>query len=149
MLKFKKLVQCNSQFRFKMTCLLILVLAIPASAQQTETKSSTAGRRVIFTVTEQMPEFPGGMNALQKYMEDNLRFPEGADKKFQGQRVYARFIITETGSIDSAKVLKPVNDLVDAEVLRVIRNMPAWRPGKQNGHEVAVWFNIPIHIPEK
>jgi protein TonB len=143
MFKTRKLFQIGSNLWTHIICLLILVSAISASAQ------TTSPRRLIFTVVEQPPTFPGGSGALEKYLSDHLRFPDGADDKFRNMTLFANFIVTETGAIDSVHILKPVNDAVDAEVVRVLENMPAWIPGKQNGHAVAVRYNVPARFPKK
>jgi len=139
----------NILIMFRIAGLLLLVSYGSAFAQQAGSNSVPAARRIIFTVVDQPPEFPGGTNALQKYLEDNLRYPEEAGKKFRDKAIFINFIITETGTIDSARVLKPVDKLVDTEVVRVIENMPAWIPGKQNGHIVAVRYTVPVRFPKK
>lgn len=128
---------------------LSLVSASSASAQQAGPESALTGKRIIFTVVEQHPEFPGGSKALQKYLTENLKYPEGADKKFRDQTFFTTFIINETGAIDSARVLKPINAVVDAEVVRTIENMPAWIPGKQKGQNVTVRYNIPVRFSKR
>lgn len=143
MIKIKNLFQVGSKLWTHITCLLILIPVISASAQ------TASPRRLIFSVVEQPPAFPGGSGALEKYLSDNLRFPDGADDKFRKKTVFANFIVTETGAIDSVHILKPVNDAVDAEVVRVLENMPAWIPGKQSGHAVAVRYNLPARFPKK
>ncbi|MEO6285412.1 MAG: energy transducer TonB [Dyadobacter sp.] len=129
--------------------ILILGLSISASAQKSANESGSLPRRLIFTKVEQPPEFVGGTKAIEEYLLDNLTYPEGADNKFRRRTVFTKFIVTETGEIDSAQVVKSHNELVDAVVLRAIKNMPAWIPGKQNGHAVAVWYNMPVRFPEK
>lgn len=131
------------------TLLLTLILSLPALGQQAGTQVSPGGRRIIFSIVEQPPEFPGGNKALQKYLADNVRYPEEAGKKFRNQTIFTNFIVTETGAIDSVRVLSPGNNVVDAEAIRVVENMPAWIPGKQSGHPVAVRYNIPVHFSKR
>lgn len=146
MLITRKLLTSGPELLFRIMVLFLLVVSGLATAQQARTKSSPLERRIIFTVVEQPPEFPGGAEALHTYLKNNVKYPKEAGKKFRDKTVFTRFIITETGAIDSVRVLKPGNDLVDSEAVRVIQNMPAWKPGKQNGHLVAVWYNVPVHF---
>lgn len=98
----------------------------------------------VFTVVEQMPEFPGGMEALMKYLGENINYPEQAKKDKITGRVFVQFVIDKNGSIETAKVLRGIGGGCDEEALRVIQNMPDWRPGMQRGETVRVQYNIPI-----
>ena len=147
MLEVRKVSKFSLKLWPGIICLFILLLAGSAYAQQAV--SRPGGRRIVFTIVEQPPKFAGGSEALAKYLSDNLKYPDSAGKKFRSKTIFTGFIITETGLIDSVRILRPVNELVDAEVVRVIKNMPAWIPGKQRGHEVSVRFNFPVHFPEK
>ena len=98
----------------------------------------------IYQVVEQQPEFPGGMSAQMKFLQDNLRYPqESREKGFQG-RVITQFVVNTDGSISDIKIVKPLNPLLEAEALRVIRLMPKWNPGKQKGKTVRVRYTFPI-----
>ena len=97
-----------------------------------------------FDVVEQMPEFPGGMPELMKFLQENVKYPEEAMKNGIQGRVLIQFIVEKDGSISEAKVIKKVNELLDAEALRVIGEMPKWTPGKQKGQEVRVKFVLPV-----
>lgn len=104
----------------------------------------------IFTIVEQMPEFPGGESELLKYLSQNITYPELArDANTQGM-VFITFIINEDGSVSDAKVLKgitgPGAKECAIEALRVINSMPNWTPGKQNGKGVRVQYNLPINF---
>ena len=124
--------------------------------QQPQAKVVKKGKKVVvkakkpeeaekpFDVVEQMPEFPGGMPELMKFLQENVKYPEEAMKNGIQGRVVVQFIVEKDGSISEAKVIKKVNELLDAEALRVIGEMPKWTPGKQKGQEVRVKFVLPV-----
>ena len=97
-----------------------------------------------FDVVEEMPEFPGGPKALMDYLMTNVKYPKTAfDANIQG-RVIAQFVVDKEGSVRDAHIVKSVDPALDAEALRVINNMPKWRPGRQNGKVVNVKYTIPV-----
>ena len=98
----------------------------------------------VFDVVEQMPEFPGGMEALFKYMAENMKYPEDAKKQQVEGRVLVQFIVETDGSVSNTEVLMRVFPSLDAEAVRVISGMPKWIPGKQNGKVVRVEYTIPV-----
>ena len=98
----------------------------------------------VFDVVEQMPQFSGGIEALLKYLAENVRYPKEAEEKSLQGRVIATFVVEKDGSISRAKVVKSVDPLLDEEALRVVNSMPNWTPGRQNGEPVAVKYTIPI-----
>lgn len=98
----------------------------------------------VYTVVEQMPEFPGGEDALIKYLSKNLNYPDSALRAGVQGKVYISFTVKKDGSITNASVLRGIGAGCDEEALRVIRNMPEWIPGRQRGREVDVLFTIPI-----
>ena len=98
----------------------------------------------VFDVVEKMPEFPGGTTEMMKYLATNVKYPEEAFSKGIEGRVLVQFIVEEDGSISGIKVVKKVNDAIDAEAVRVVENMPKWKPGMQNGQVVRVKYTIPI-----
>ena len=100
----------------------------------------------IFTVVEQQPEFPGGMEKLGDYLEQNLRYPEAAQKAKAQGRVFVSFIVTKTGEVDNVNVLKGIGFGADEEAVRVVSEMPRWTPAKQSGHVVNVRYNLPINF---
>lgn len=98
----------------------------------------------IFYEPEVMPRFPEGEEAMMKFISDNLRYPPKASEIcFQG-RVVVRFLITKTGTIKDAEVIRGIHPIFDKEALRVIKSMPDWIPGRQNGENVDVYFTLPI-----
>ena len=96
-------------------------------------------------VAEQMPEFPGGMGELMKYLGENIQYPSKAkDNQWEGVAL-CQFIVEKDGSIKDAKILQSSGyPLLDTEALRVILNMPKWTAGMQNGDSVRVKFALPI-----
>ena len=111
------------------------------SAQQTVVSKKN---QKVFDVVEQMPEFPGGMEALFKYMAENMKYPEDAKKQQVEGRVLVQFIVETDGSVSNTEVLMRVFPSLDAEAVRVISGMPKWIPGKQNGKVVRVKYTIPV-----
>jgi protein TonB len=97
-----------------------------------------------FDVVEKMPEFPGGAAVMMKFIAENVKYPEEAYSKGIEGRVLVQFIIEKDGSVTNVKVIKKVNDAIDAEAVRVVKAMPKWKPGKQNGREVRVKYTIPV-----
>ena len=100
----------------------------------------------IFTVVENDPEFPGGMEALYKYLAQNIKYPQLArDNNITG-RVYVTFVVERDGSITGCKVLRDIGGGCGAETVRVVKSMPKWTPGKQRGKAVRVQFNLPVNF---
>ncbi|MBQ8703539.1 MAG: energy transducer TonB [Bacteroidales bacterium] len=98
----------------------------------------------IFTVVENDPEFPGGMEALYKYLRDNIKYPQLArDNNITG-KVYVTFVVERDGSIANPRVLKDIGGGCGQEAIRVVKSMPKWSPGKQRGKAVRVQFNLPV-----
>ena len=87
-------------------------------------------------VVEESPEYPGGMTELLKYMKENLQYPEEAIEKGIEGRVICQFTVKTDGSIDNIVVLKSIHKLLDEEAIRLIKNMPKWKPGKNYKGEV-------------
>ena len=98
----------------------------------------------IYNNVEVMPEFPGGMEAMMKYLSENIKYPEQAKEKNTQGRVLVTFIVEKNGSISDVKVVKGIGNGCDEEAVRVISAMPKWKPGMQNGKKVRVNFAIPI-----
>lgn len=97
-----------------------------------------------FAMVEVMPEFPGGVGELMNYINTNLKYPVEAVKENVQGRVVLRFVVTKTGDIRDVTVLRSLDARCDEEAMRVVREMPTWTPGKQNGKAVDVFYTIPI-----
>jgi len=99
-----------------------------------------------YTIVEQMPEFPGGEAALKKYLNTAIKYPRIATENGVQGKVFVNFVVDKNGSISTVKVLRGVDSALDAEAVRVIKAMPKWIPGKQNGETVRVSYTIPINF---
>jgi periplasmic protein TonB len=106
-------------------------------ATQTETDEG------IFKSVEQMPMFPGGEEALRKYLMRNMETPDELEEGSQ-KRVVVRFVVDKDGTISACAVMQSAGDAYDQEVLRVVKHMPKWKPGIQNGRPVPVYFTLPV-----
>ena len=100
----------------------------------------------MFIIVEQMPEFPGGQDALMKFLNENIQYPQLAkDAGIEG-KVYLRFTVGKDGKVKNIQVLRGVSPEIDAEAIRVLKAMPAWEPGEQRGKKVEVQMTLPIHF---
>lgn len=109
-----------------------------------ESAGTTPGSSETFTYVEKMPEFAGGQAALMRYLRDHLRYPSQALREQAEGQVFMTFVVRADGTIAEATVLKGLGYGLDEEALRVVRQMPAWTPGYQAQHPVAVRFTLPI-----
>ena len=98
----------------------------------------------VWNVVEQMPKFPGGDAGLMSFMKDNIKYPAEAEKAGKQGRVVVTFVVGKDGAVNNAKVVRSVDEKLDAEALRVVNAMPKWQPGKQRGQEVNVMYTIPV-----
>lgn len=99
---------------------------------------------VVFNVVEQHPEFPGGISALYAYVTSSLKYPEAAKMAKVEGKVFVRFVVDKTGEIRDAEIIKGLGFGMDEEAIRVVKAMPAWKPGRQSGRPVSVRFNLPV-----
>ena len=98
----------------------------------------------IFTVVENDPEFPGGMEALYKYLLTSIKYPTIAKENNITGRVYVTFVVEKDGSIANPRILRDIGGGCGQEAIRVVNAMPKWKPGKQRGKAVRVQFNLPV-----
>ena len=98
----------------------------------------------VFDVVEQMPSFPGGDAELMKYLSTHIKYPVVAEENGIQGRVIATFVVERDGSITDVKVAKSVDPSLDKEAMRVVKSMPHWIPGKQNGSAVRVKYTVPV-----
>lgn len=98
----------------------------------------------IFTVVEQMPMYPGGEAALMGYLRDNIKYPTVAAENGVQGRVVVGFVVERDGSITDVNILRGVDPSLDREAMRVVKSMPRWNPGKQNGSAVRVKYQVPV-----
>lgn len=98
----------------------------------------------VFDVVEEQPSFPGGQGALMQWLSDNIKYPViAAENGIQG-RVIVQFVVSKTGSISNVNVVRGVDPSLDKEAVRVVKAMPNWTPGKQNGTSVNVRYTLPV-----
>ncbi len=98
----------------------------------------------VFDVVEQMPQFPGGDAALFEYLSNHIKYPTIAEENGVQGRVIVTFVVERDGSITDVKVVKSVDPSLDREASRVVKGMPRWIPGKQNGSAVRVKYTVPV-----
>ncbi|QJB40322.1 energy transducer TonB [Chitinophaga oryzae] len=104
-------------------------------------------REEILSFVEIMPEFPGGEAALFKYLKKNLMYPHMAQENGVGGTVFVQFVVSRDGSISDVKTVGAAKGAgLEEEAMRVVRKMPGWKPGKQNGKPVTVLYNLPIRF---
>ena len=118
----------------------------PTSPVETTPMNNEATVEEVFTMVEEMPEYPGGMAAAMKWIANELKYPAIAQENGVQGRVTVRFIINKDGSVSDAIVAKGVDPHLDKEALRVISKMPNWKPGKQRGQAVRVSYNLPVRF---
>ena len=98
----------------------------------------------VFDVVEQMPSFPGGNSALMKFLNENIHYPVVAQENGVQGRVVISFVVERDGHITDVQVARSVDPSLDKEAQRVVKSMPKWIPGKQNGSAVRVKYNVPV-----
>lgn len=98
----------------------------------------------VFDIVEQQPLFPGGRAALMKYLSENTKYPVVAQENGVQGRVTVQFVVEKDGSISDVHVLRGVDPSLDKEAVRVVKSMPRWTPGKQNGITVRVNYRVPV-----
>ena len=100
----------------------------------------------VYEFIEQMPEYPGGTEALYNYINSHIQYPRMArDNGVQG-KVFLKFIVDENGVVSDVQLLRGIGAGCDEEAMRVVRSLPKWTPGKQNGKPAAVWYKLPIQF---
>lgn len=119
-----------------------VVIAAPVEAPVEEEEEE-----VVFVVVESMPEFPGGQQALFKYLNENVKYPVIAQENGIQGRVICQFVVNKDGSIVDVEVVRSGGDAsLDKEAIRVIKSMPKWKPGKQRGKPVRVKYTVPVNF---
>ncbi len=122
----------------------VVALALLAFANPQTKTASTEGNKKVYETVEQLPEFPGGQEAMIAFLSQNVHYPESAAKNNIEGRVIVRFIVDETGEIGNISIARSVNEELDAEAIRVVKSLPKFIPGRQDGKPVPVWYNLPL-----
>jgi TonB family protein len=127
---------------------LFLILSSCAARKKTALTSTTVqpADDEPFVVVEEMPQFPGGDSALLQFIADNTKYPEAAKIKGIAGKVIVRFCVNKTGGVDRVSVIRVVDPELDKEAARVVSTLPSFKPGRQGGKEVAVWYMVPINF---
>lgn len=135
----------------------LLLAGCNANPQQTETAAPDASDTAtetaapaptptdsVYEVAEVMPEFPGGTQALFKFISENLEYPQHAiDGQIEGREV-VQFVVDKTGKVGNIQVVRSIDKLLDQAAIDVVRALPAWKPGMQNGQPVNVRYTLPV-----
>ena len=119
--------------------------AIEKSAMESDFPKDHKGGE-IYMFVEEMPEFPGGQEALMNYLATNIRYPAAAIEQGLKGRVYVQFVINTEGKTEQIKILREAHPLLDNEAYRVVAEMPRWKPGMQSGVAVSVSYTVPVNF---
>ncbi len=123
-----------------------LELAEVAADEDIVSFEKTDDTEQIYLNVDEMPEYPGGMDAFRKYITDNLKLKDDTVEQEIMGRVYVQFVVDTDGSLTDIKVIRGINSAIDNEIIRVIRLSPRWKPGKQKGKPVKVQMVIPVEV---
>ena len=128
-------------------CLLSVIsfsLHAQTSVKAERVKPNPTQGEPVYTIAEQMPEYPGGNDSLMKFISRNIHYPAEAKKKKIEGKVIVRFTVTDQGKVKDIEVLKGIGSGCDEEAVRVLKMMADWSPGKIKGKAVSVYYTIPI-----
>lgn len=146
----KEPIVMNTNRSFQNSSSRTLLLVVPALLLATVLISwhavplRTTSKPIAALHVDQMPEFPGGQDALMKFLVDNISYPKSAKKEKVEGTVHVGFTVSADGSITGVNVKKGVHEALDAEAVRVVQSMPKWNPGKAHGKAVDVQMSLPI-----
>lgn len=121
-----------------------LIDVAPVISTQEEEEEEEAAE--VFFIVEDMPEFPGGENALRAYLGNSIKYPVIAQENGIQGKVYVTFVVGKDGSVSNATIARGVDPSLDKEALRVVNSLPKWKPGKQRGKPVNVSYTVPINF---
>lgn len=123
--------------------LCVLCFILVAQAQNVAVEGSSIDEE-IYTVCEQAPQFPGGMEAMHTYVVQNTQYPQAAIESAAEGTVRVQFVVEKSGNITHVKVMKSVNEYLDKEAVRVVNTMPQWIPAEHRGVKVRHYVVLPI-----
>lgn len=133
---------------FAAAAVFMATFSIYVSGQTTSKRSMSMTLKdnapVNMSIVEQKPMFPGGEAAMYKWLGDQIQYPAAASEEGIQGRVVVQFIVEENGSISHVNVVRGKHPALDAEALRVVKKMPKWNPGRNNGQPVRVIYNLPV-----
>ena len=133
----------------KLFTLLLFTAAFSMAYAQQPASNNTTDDDVIFSIVENEPEYPGGDEALYKFIGKNIVYPKSAREKGIQGTVIVEFVIEKDGKLSNIKVVRSADPALDAEAVRVISKMPKWKPGTQRGKKVRSTFRLPINFQLK
>ena len=133
---------CKPRTETAQTVEAVEITDIAETAVALDTLSQT--EKKVYSHVEVMPSFPGGEKALMHFLQENIAYPVAAAEQGIEGRVIVRFVVTEDGSVTDVEVLRSLDPSCDEEAISVVKKMPNWIPGKQNGQAVAVYYTLPI-----
>ena len=119
-------------------------VAVERNAEAQVTNESNPQSETIYKSVEQMPMFPGGEAGLLRYLQENIQYPPEAAKNNVQGRVILQFVVDKTGQVGEVKILRSVSEEIDAEAVRVVKSLPKFEPGRQDGEAVSVWYTLPV-----
>jgi TonB family protein len=119
----------------------VLFIAVLCQAQTQENKIKDG----VYQEVEEMPEYPGGINALKSEIASSINYPDEAKKNGIQGKVFVSFVVDEQGKVTNAKIERGVETSLDKESLRVVNGLKTWKPGKEKGKAVKVAYTIPIN----
>jgi protein TonB len=131
--------------------LFLFALSMSLAAQNpfpVKPKPAPAPPEEIHTQLEDMPQFPGGPEAMQKYLEDHISHPAIMRGVCSGRRLIVGFVVEKDGSLSQVDIIKSINGCpdFDFDVLKIVKAMPRWIPGKLEGHYVRCFYKMPVYI---
>ena len=132
-------------FSLVLFCCCLTVFAVRPQTKTTRSPVLDEDSKV-FSVVNTQPMFPGGSDALKVWVEKTLRYPVLAEEQNQEAYVVVAFWVTHDGSVKNGRIIRSGGDLFDQEVLRVIRFMPRWIPGRENGRSISIRYTMPVHF---
>ena len=109
-----------------------------------KSKKDTKAEEIVYSSVDQMPEFPGGDAALQEYIKTHIKYPAKALKNRIEGCVIVDFVVDKKGNIGEVMVVQSVDKDLDKEAVRVVKSLPKFTPGRQNGQVVSVWYTLPV-----
>ena len=127
----------------------LLIIAMFLFFVPQESDAQEAVKDTVAKTPEVMPQFPGGQDALVKFLQTHIKYPREAIKKNLEGKVYVGFVVEKNGKLNQVEIRKGVNELLDQEAIRVVSSMPDWQPGFQKGKPVRVQFVLPISFKLK
>jgi TonB family protein len=118
----------------------------PKNEPQSKNTPAQPDKNGVYYVVEKQPQYPGGIDALMKFLGENIKYPEAAKKAGVQGKVFLSFVVQANGTVTTVKVIRGIGSGCDEEAVRVVKMMPNWIPGQEKGKNVAVQFNIPINF---